>query len=229
MRRHKKSKQHKNSLTVPGAKALAAGAAIAAGTQAYAAPIRFDNPAHGEPGHFHWPMDVHRRSLNIILDAGNQTNELGVFAQYYGAILEASFNYVECDPLFASVEISYPYNPEEPWLTPVPANDPIPSSGASGFGAFGSVYGRYAGGPADSPFPEHQDVYFGVRINLLSAWHYGWIGVNRTGYTMEAFAWGYETEPGVPIAAGIPEPDTLAMLAIGFVAAGTARRRYPNV
>ena len=35
------------------AQALMAGAAIAGGTQAYADFVRFDNPTHGDAGHFH--------------------------------------------------------------------------------------------------------------------------------------------------------------------------------
>ena len=72
-----------------------------------------------------------------------------------------------------------------------------------------------------------QDVYLGARLKLPAQWHYGWIGVTRGGYyglELEAFAWGYETDPGVPIAAGIPEPGTLGMLALGFVGVGTATR-----
>jgi hypothetical protein len=96
----------------------------------------------------------------------------------------------------------------------------IPSGGGTAFHYYGLAF--YNG---FSLIPESQDVYLGVCVNLSSAWHYGWIGVNRDYYLLETFAWGYETEPGVPIAAGIPEPDTLAMLALGFVAAGVANRR----
>lgn len=42
---------------------------------------------------------------------------------------------------------------------------------------------------------------------------------------LDAFAWGYETDPDVPIAAGIPEPGTLAALALGAAAALAGRRR----
>ena len=40
------------------ARALAAAGAIAGGTQAYAVPFRFDNPPHGEAGHFHWVGEI---------------------------------------------------------------------------------------------------------------------------------------------------------------------------
>ena len=67
-RREKRRKQ--------AAKALAAAGAIAGGTQAYAAPVRFDNPAHGEPGHFHWAtapgQGANRPDLNITLPAAQQ-------------------------------------------------------------------------------------------------------------------------------------------------------------
>ena len=50
--------------------------------------------------------------------------------------------------------------------------------------------------------------YIGVRITLDDGVHYGWI---RGG------SWGYETSAGVPIAAGVPEPSSIALLALGAV------------
>ena len=54
-------------------KALAAAGAIAGGTQAYAGPSRFDNPPHGEEGHFHWAGPVGPRVwLDFTADADAQ-------------------------------------------------------------------------------------------------------------------------------------------------------------
>jgi hypothetical protein len=68
----------------------------------------------------------------------------------------------------------------------------------------------------------------GVRFIDMDGYHYGWISVVRHGndflqLDFDAFAWGYETEPGVPIIAGIPAPGTLAALAFGAVV--TRRKR----
>jgi hypothetical protein len=65
----------------------------------------------------------------------------------------------------------------------------------------------------------------GVRFNDVDGYHYGWISVVRNGLDLDAFAWGYETEPGVPIIAGIPAPGTLAALAFGAVVTRRARKR----
>ncbi len=47
---------------------LAAAAAIAAGTQAYADPVIFINPDEGEPGHFFWALDQDVFNPNVWLD-----------------------------------------------------------------------------------------------------------------------------------------------------------------
>ena len=60
---------------------LAAAAAIAAGTQAYAEPIRFNNPAEGEPGHFDWLASFGSTDpeawLNITLPSTDQDGIVG--------------------------------------------------------------------------------------------------------------------------------------------------------
>jgi hypothetical protein len=43
--------------------------------------------------------------------------------------------------------------------------------------------------------------------------------------SFSAFAWAYETEPGVPIVAGILAPGTLAALAFGAVVTRRGRKR----
>ena len=66
-----------------------------------------------------------------------------------------------------------------------------------------------------------------MRISNLAGgagWHYGWIGVIRNAGNLQAFAWGYESDLNTPIAAGVPEPGTLAMLAFG-AALALGRRR----
>ncbi|KKK52571.1 hypothetical protein LCGC14_3103570, partial [marine sediment metagenome] len=72
------------------------------------------------------------------------------------------------------------------------------------FSSYGYVYKD-----GFSLLPEGEETYLAVQFIDESDvdWHAGWIGVVRTaGGDIDAFAWGYETEPGVPIAAGAMGP-----------------------
>lgn len=102
--------------------------------------------------------------------------------------------------------------------------------GASGFGLFNMQYA---------------DAYIGVEFYIDSNLHYGWI--QYTGFYVAEFtffspdgpitfiganilggfinSWGYETEPGVSIIAGIPEPSTGILLMIGTIALVGCRNR----
>jgi hypothetical protein len=80
-------------------------------------------------------------------------------------------------------------------------------------------------GGKGSDFPSGEAKYMAVRFSDIDGYHYGWISVARNGWDFDAFAWGYETEPGVPIIAGIPAPGTLAALAFGAVVTRRGRKR----
>ena len=92
---------------------------------------------------------------------------------------------------------------------------------------------------------QSEDAYIGVEFDIDGNTHYGWI--QYTGFYVAEFtffspdgpvtviganelggfinSWGYETEPGVPIAAGIPEPSTTILLTGGLIALVGRRRR----
>lgn len=64
--------------------------------------------------------------------------------------------------------------------------------------------------------------YLGMRMQLngSSQFNYGWIGVqitNEADATGNVVGWGYESTPGTAIAAGVPEPASMAMAAVGAV------------
>ena len=194
-----------------GAAAMTTAAAIAVGTSAYANPIRFDNPAHGEPGHFEWAVDGAETWLDFTQPANVQTGTETVNSSvvhyfdplYYGNVFVSG----------GSVQ----NNPDPDYFVMgVDSGEPIPS----GLLWSSSGYVNYNG---TSYLPDGIPTYLGLRFDLGSGYQYGWIGVVRNAFELDAFAWGYETEPGVPIAAGAPEPGSLALLAFG--AAGVASRR----
>jgi len=193
--------------------ALAAGAAIAAGTQAYADPIRFDNLPGA--GHFAWadPGAGVPIELDVTLPAASQPGDDGLtcLGQSVTPTMSGLAGAVD-------VEAGGPYGL---FAIGVGAGELIPSGAPW---SDGNVYIYYPG--LGSQLPEGQETYLAGRFDLGGGYQYAWIGVVRTGLELDAFAWGYETEAGVPIPAGFPEPGTLAALALGAAAALTSRRRF---
>ncbi len=218
-----RAKREKNQLAgvASGGGLLAAAAAIAGGTQAYASVIIFENPAG--PGHFEWfgGTEADPIILDITLDASSQAQSgygNGRFGQRNN-IINNTGSVTTASPSFGQMQVGGLYNF---FLLGVNSFALIPS------GLYWSHYGItfYPGFGPESELPENQATYLGVRF---TGGHYGWIGVVRTGFELDAFAWGYETEPGVPIAAGIPAPGTLALLAFGAVGGALGRGRKRKV
>ena len=198
-----------------GAAALAAAGAIAAGTQAYGAPVRFDNPPG--PGHFVWgqsPASI--IDLDIALDAALQPGDIQVTPTRFRHNVEANTNGYVVNLAGSNLQVGGFGNL---FLVGVNSGQLIPS-GASFANVGNSYYPGYG-----SELPNGSPTYLGVRFNPGDGIHFGWIGVMRSLNVLDAFAWGYETTPGVPIAAGVPEPGTLALLAIGVAGVVTKRRR----
>ena len=199
------------------AQALAAGAAIATGTQAYGEPILFLNPDGAD--RFDWAGDGSADSwLDITQPWYDQPGTPGglssvnqeAFAwlgQLAGAPAAVAFHTGGADGAYLAPVVAEPYG-----------GDPAEFTSWRSYGL--SFYEGYG-----SLLPEGQDVYVGLRFDLGDGYRYGWIGVVRDGPVLDAFAWGYETEPGIlPYSPATPEPGTLSLLAFGAVAA-TARRR----
>jgi len=179
------------------ASVLAAAGAIAGGTQAYAVPFRFDNPAHGEAGHFHWVGTIGEYVwLDVTVPSEDQKGwfpigKVGQRVSAGGQSNLASF------PGSRQVGTVFP----DSYLhVGVPSGELIPTDGKAW-----EHYPTYTLYPAWDPetlLPEGQATYLGIRFDLGAGDQYGWIGVVRNGAELEAFAWAYERDPGVPIEAG---------------------------
>ncbi len=235
-KRGRRSSRGKKERRKRVAKALAAAGAIAGGTQAYAAPVRFENPPGA--GHFVWPSAgssaVQAQWLDLTQDAASQPpigDPVGATSirQIPSFIGYTDGPYVEpqVEGLFA-----YPFD-----LLGVDAGTMIPTPGA----AWAVGYSAYLSYPGyESAIPDGATTYLGVRFNG-PGYQYAWIKVERSGDSLDALAWGYETDPGVPIAAGAgggggdPIPTVseygLMGMGLGVLAAGAwvARKRRAQV
>jgi len=195
--------------------ALAAGATIAVGTQAYGVPVRYENPPEGHPDHFEWQEHF----LDLTKDAASQAN----------IATDAAFFHIAYDffPWYSWLfgwhsGATQIYGPAFLYVGPaLQAGEPIPTPGVP-WNLGGLVTYYYY-----TNLPVGQETYLGFRFDLGKGIHYAWAKVLLNGphaHELDALAWGYETEPGVPVAAGAPEPGSLAALAVGALMAGARRR-----
>ena len=178
-----------------GAAVLAAAAAIAAGTSAYAEVVRFDNPAG--PGHFDWfGPPISNRFLDLTLPAVSQTGADHDLPSEFWHAVETTSSFVRGSlTALTAVQTTGFY---DLFAAPFSAGQLIPDAGL--YWRSGGGYSYYPG--YGSELPEGVPTYLSVRFDPGDGNHYGWFGVVRTGFELDAFAWGYETEPGVPIPAG---------------------------
>jgi hypothetical protein len=210
------SKQQRRTTAVVFAAAGLAALILAAPAQAD--PIRFDNPAG--PGHFVWYGGGGTGiGLNVTLDAASQTgappgSPVPIFNQIEGSTSKTVAGYA------TGYDLQVAGSPAR-FLVGVDYLDPIPSGYAWRY----SGWMHHNNYPDQTQLPVGVETYLGLHFPLEDGTHNGWIGVVMdSSYNLDAFAWGYETAPGVPIAAGVPEPGTLALLALGVMAALRRRR-----
>lgn len=168
-------------------------------------PVVFTNPAG--PGHFTWspPASGTSRFIRITLDAANQSEAYQPITAIPGdfrhgwsgasntVIATGGPNAVQSAPSPANRQYTLPLD--------LGASIPSPSPAVFGINTFVHLSSTAVGDP-EFTFVEGVPKYFGVRFDQGSGVQYGWIGVIRTGFFVDAFAWGYETTPGTSIAAG---------------------------
>jgi hypothetical protein len=199
--------QQSKVVEVRGAEAVAMAVVIAGGTAAFAAPVRFENT-----GPFDWrPAACGTQVwLDITKPADQQTPDVPSDTSlsqwyYYGTCNDPQKdgNYFYCGYTSlntAFVQDAGNYN----GLDPLAAGSTIGPGSAWGDRSSFSVY--------RSPCCEINDwgavgtvAYVGARIEIAGQIHYGWVKARLTdprGAQLEALAWGYETEPNTPVAAG---------------------------
>ena len=69
--------------------------------------------------------------------------------------------------------------------------------------------------------------YLGIEFDIAGATHYGWLEIESSSLGSRAWIhrWAYETEPGVGLIAGIPEPGVPSLLLVGGGVLACVRRR----
>jgi hypothetical protein len=77
----------------------------------------------------------------------------------------------------------------------------------------GTLYGGFA-----VEVPPGTNAYAGFQFTAADGIHYGWVFLNINAGIIDFTSAAYESTPGVAITAGaVPEPGTMAMLALGAV------------
>jgi hypothetical protein len=189
-----------------GSEAMAAAIAIAGGTSAYAGPVAFEND-----GGFRWHPAVcgEQNWLDITLDSNSQPNVYGdsAFSQWYyyglcnderksGNYMYASYGFTDA----AWVQENGDYGR----VDRLEGGYVIGAGAAFGDRSTMSLYESDCCYSNDWG-PPGTEGYIGVRFGTPGNIHYGWIKARMTdprGAALEALAWGYESSPNTPIAAG---------------------------
>lgn len=205
-------------------------AAFAAGFIAHAAHadiVHFVNPAPGQPGHFAWRLERApgwESWLDITSPSTAQNNLISpnsVGQMYIDDPDEGSPE----NRSWGGAAISRSSFAWGFFATSAYTSGTLIGFSSFWFSAYSTHVLEMEPSSMVTTFPEGARRYMGVRTG---DGNYGWIEVERHGMNFTAFAWAYETEPGVPIVAGqVPAPGGAVLLAVGLVAASPRRRPRP--
>lgn len=219
------------------AKLLATAAAIAAGTQAYGGAVRFENDTN-----FDWyftTLDITRSAASQTFGGVGDVTGTSIYLDYFSDFYPA-FTYWHSYTSGNGAEL-WNSGFSNRYSSGFNAGDQIgPGMSGGAWNQSSTLEFYFIQGDAYYVYPygyyytytegnrgllptDGSPAYIGVRLTIDSAQHYGWIGLTNSSGFIDVFAWGYETEAGVGIAAGVPAPGTMGLLAVG--AAGVFCRR----
>lgn len=111
---------------------------------------------------------------------------------------------------------------------PTPLSEGVSLPGDQKFGTPTGAMVQSVSGGVDS-WLEAPNQYLGLRFDIAGATHYGWARLTvNADTTATLHDWAYESRAGRGIATGqttVPEPGTLALLALGAAGVGAMRTR----
>lgn len=84
-------------------------------------------------------------------------------------------------------------------------------------GGVPNYYGGFAAGGPNGSVPPGTFAFAGFRFTAADGTHFGWLNLAVNAGVIDFVSAAFDSTPGMAIAAGVPEPSTMAMLALGAV------------
>ncbi|MCG3121785.1 MAG: hypothetical protein GIKADHBN_00156 [Phycisphaerales bacterium] len=177
--------------------------------------VHFTNPAPGQPGHFDWhaPSGGDLMFLDITAAPTDQID------QWSSSTIGQTASGLPLTTNFAGGAALAVATIDEPFVLALEHGQSFHDRVFIDNG----MSSAFLTTPPGTRFEAGERRYIGV---LTADGRYGWIEVSRDGSSFAAFSWAYETEAGVPLAAGqVPAPGGLLVAVIPCTA--ILRRRRP--